>query len=456
MAEDAGRTRRLGAEQIFAPASSEPPSHHVGEWTILRSLARGGFATVFEAHRERDGRMAACKLLHASLAGCAESVARFRREADVLARLRHPNIVELLDSGVTADGRPYLCMELIAGTDLAAFADARGPLPAADVLAIVEPLCDALAVAHAQGVIHRDVKAANVMLAPATGGAGSRLGRPVLLDFGIAKLLDGLALDLTSSRQAVGTPACMSPEQIRGGAIDARTDIYGLGGLVFHLLAGRMPFSDPSITVLQYLHLHARRPRPSRFAAVPTAVDAVIERAMAIDPGARFDSPRTLLAALRAGLRDTAITPVVREEETAAILVSVADRTRGAGLDGHLLDDREAVLLLAERALAAAGWQLAMDLGASALFVSACDRAAALAAALQLAAALDARPGRDRRVDVGIRVHRAIALFVGDELQTGVLAHPETWGTPDDEPGVFASAAALIDRRPDELYRRMR
>jgi serine/threonine protein kinase len=287
-------TRRLGTVPIpESPFPSEPPRSGVAGWTVVRTIARGGFGSVFEVSHP-DGRRAALKRLNGDLLSSPDAIARFRREADVIARLRHPSIVDLIDAGVD-DGRPYLVMELVEGPDLAAMIKAQGRLETTQVLAIAAPLCDALATAHRAGIVHRDVKASNVVVAPS--------GRIVLLDFGIAKLLDGITTnDLTVSRQAVGTPACMAPEQIRGEAVDARTDVYGTGALLYHALTGELPFDHPSITMAQYLHLHARRPRASAAAPVPVTVDDVLVRAMAIDPASRFDGPTALLAALVAAL----------------------------------------------------------------------------------------------------------------------------------------------------------
>src|SRR5205823_2623701 len=149
-------------------------------------------------------------------------------------------------------------------------------------------------------------------------------------------------------------------------AVDARTDVYALGTLAFFLLAGHMPFEDASLTMTQYLHLHARRPRVSIAAPVPPRIDDVVARAMAIEPAERFSDPLSLLAALRSALRDSAPIATVEIADAAAILVTVRDA--GGNLDEALLTDLEAVLPAAERALTAAGFALVLDLGSSAVF----------------------------------------------------------------------------------------
>jgi serine/threonine-protein kinase len=434
MADD--RTRRLGdsprdVRQLDAGEA-------IDDWIVVRKLAGGGFGTVYEVRHRATDQRAALKLLHAHLVRSAEVVARFEREAQVIGRLRHPNVVELVAVGLSDDGRPYLCMELLDGEDLHAIVSRGGPLGGPAALAVLEPVCDALAAAHALGIIHRDVKASNVLVCR---GEPRRI---VLLDFGIAKLSDAFAVELTASHQALGTPACMAPEQVNGRTIDARTDVYALGTLAFFLLTGRMPFEDPSLTMTQYLHLHAKRPRVSAAAPVPPRIDDVVARAMAIEPAERFSDPLSMLAALRSALRDTAPVAAVEIADAAAILVAV--REVSGSLDEAVLTDLEAVLPAAERALAAAGFPLALDLGSSALFVRhACAAHEAVAMAIAVWDALAQRPHRDPRVRIGICVHRAPATFIGAEVRSGTLLRPASWGVPDDLEGVWATAAVAAD-----------
>jgi hypothetical protein len=429
------RTRPLGAVDGERELRRLSPGESVDDWIVVRTIGGGGFGAVYEARHRTTGQRIALKLLHAHLVASPEMVARFHREATAIDRVRHPNIVELVALGVSA-GRPYLCMELLDGEDLAAIVRRTGPMSGLQALAILEPVCSALAAAHELGVVHRDVKASNVMVCR---GAEGRRDRVVLLDFGIAKLSDALA-DLTASHQSLGTPSCMAPEQVHGRTVDARSDVYGLGTLAFYLLAGHMPFEDASLTMTQYLHLHARRPRVSVSATVPTRVDDVVARAMAIQPAERFSDPLSLLAALRSALRDSAPFIAVEVADAAAILVAV--REAGAGLDEALVTDLEAVLPAAERALAAAGFALALDLGASAVFAHHhCDADHAVATAIAVWDQLAQRRHRDPRVRIGICVHRAAAVFHGTEIRSGTLLRPASWGIPDEIDGVWATAA---------------
>lgn len=432
------RTRRLGVPDAGHPPRPLQPGEPVDDWIIVRVLAGGGFGTVYEAHHRTTDQRVALKLLHAHLVTSQEIVARFDREAAVIGQLRHPNIVELVAAGVTGDGRPYLCMELLDGEDLASLIRRTGPMSGLQALGVLEPVCAALAAAHEVGVVHRDVKASNVVVCRGTGG---RRGRIVLLDFGIAKLSGALGVDLTASHQSLGTPSCMAPEQVHGRTVDARTDVYALGTLAFFLLTGHMPFEDASLTMTQYLHLHARRPRVSVAAPVPPRIDDVVARAMAIEPAERFSDPLSLLAALRSALRDSAPIAAVEIADAAAVLIAVRDA--GGSLDEALLTDLEAVLPAAERALTAAGFTLVLDLGSSAVFAQAhCEGDRAVAAALAVWDQLAQRRNPHPRVRIGLCVHRASATFHGTELRAGALLQPASWGIPDDLEGVWATPAA--------------
>jgi len=204
---------------------------NVGDFTILARLASGGFGTVYRA-RGPGGEEVAIKILHAQLAASPATVARFERESRAAAKLAHPGIVKVLADGRLADGRPWFAMELLSGRELEQELRATGPCSMPVCVRILREVAEALAAAHAHGIIHRDLKASNVFLTPA---------RAVLLDFGVAKLLDLDNDQLTVTGTTVGTPASMAPEQARGGPVDARTDVYGLGAMLFHMLTGAKP-----------------------------------------------------------------------------------------------------------------------------------------------------------------------------------------------------------------------
>ena len=427
-------TRPLGRATSADAPRDLAAGERIADWVVVRTLASGGFGTVYEVTHAKTGERAALKLLHAHLVTSVETLARFDREIRVITTLKHPNAVRLVDAGFV-NNQPYLCMEMLDGEELGHLIDREGKLGLHRALEVLEPICDALAAAHQIGIIHRDIKASNIMLCSD--------GRVVLLDFGIARINDALALELTASNQSLGTPSCMAPEQIRGARPDSRTDVYAAGGLLFHMLTGRMPFQDPSATMTQYLHLHARRPRASLVASgIPEQIDDVVSRAMAIEPAERFVDTRTFLSAALAASRETKINRAVGTVDTVALLVAVADRTGGTAFDAALFEDLEGVLPAAERFLAERGFVLAVDLGASAIFVAACSKVPnPTLLALETFERLESRPHRDARVQVGLCVHRDGAPFVGTEVQPCALVRPVTWPAPDPLDGVWVTGA---------------
>src|SRR5262249_7513286 len=270
--------------------SLEVPGYHLD-----RLIGEGGFGQVWGGHQIADGQLVAIKVLHLELVRSVDALTRFQRELDAIERLHHANVVRGLGHGTLADGRPYLVLEYVEGPSLREVLHERGALPPAEMLTIIEPLCDALAVAHASGLVHRDVKASNVILAR----RGEAL-RPVLLDFGLVKLTDEVGPGLTSSRSMLGTPAAMAPEQMRGQPVDPRTDIYALGLLAYHVLTGQPAFGGAPGVVQSYLQVHGPRPRPSAKVDIDPAIDEPVARALAPEPAARFADARSFGQALRA------------------------------------------------------------------------------------------------------------------------------------------------------------
>jgi serine/threonine protein kinase len=261
-------------------------------FSLDRLIGEGGFGQVW--HGYRDGEPIAIKVLHLELVRSVDAMTRFQRELDAIERLRHPNVVRGLGHGTLGDGRPYLVLEYVEGPSLRALLHERGALPPAEMLTILEPLCAALHTAHAAGLIHRDVKASNVILARGADGV-----RPVLLDFGLVKLTDQAGPGLTSSRSMLGTPAAMAPEQMRGQTVDPRTDIYALGLLAYHMLTGHPAFGGAPGVVQSYLQVHGPRPRPSSKVDIDPAIDEPIARALAPAPEDRFNDARSFAEALR-------------------------------------------------------------------------------------------------------------------------------------------------------------
>lgn len=276
----------------------------ISDVAIEAVVGEGGFGVVYRG-RDASGRGVAIKVLHRELAAAPEAVARFEREIETVQWVRHPNVVDVLGVGRLEDGRPYLVMELLEGADLAATLEEDGRFDVSEAVPVLRDVCAALTAAHERGVIHRDIKASNVFIERGSG-------RVVLLDFGIAKIL-APGHTITATQQAIGTPAAMAPEQYAGRAVDARTDVYGVGALAYHLLTGQPPFAEESTTLLRYLHCHAERPRASQRAPVSGRVDHVITRAMHTDPRRRFPSTAELFSALERAVStiDDCVAPLV-------------------------------------------------------------------------------------------------------------------------------------------------
>src|SRR4051812_5165456 len=309
--------------------TAAPPE--IAGYKIERLIGEGGFGQVWRATRDGDGALVAIKILHLELIRSHDAIVRFERELEATERLNHRHVVRALDHGTLSDGRPYLVLEYIEGPSLRDVIHERGALPPTEVLEILEPLCDALQLAHDAGLVHRDVKASNVIIARKDGAL-----RPVLLDFGLVKLIDQVGPGLTSSRSMLGTPAAMAPEQMRGQPVDARTDVYAVGLLTYHALTGQPAFGGAPGVVQSYLAVHGPRPRPSTKVDIDPAIDEPIARALAPEPAARFPTAHAFAEALRAvilgGVGDELDVAVLYVEGEAADVTLAIEAVRAAGL----------------------------------------------------------------------------------------------------------------------------
>src|SRR2546427_2007069 len=262
-------------------------------YAIERELGRGGMATVYLAKDLRHDRPVAFKVLHPDLAATL-GPERFQREIRMAARLQHPHILTVLDSGEAA-GRLWFTMPFIQGESLRDRLNREKQLPVEDALRIAREAADALDYAHQHGIVHRDIKPENILLA----------GRHALVaDFGIARALDATGTQkLTETGMAVGTPAYMSPEQAAGEReLDGRTDIYSLGIVLYEMLAGEPPFSGATVQALIARRLtETARPLRTIRETIPESVDLAVARALAKAPADRFSTAGGPAKALEAG-----------------------------------------------------------------------------------------------------------------------------------------------------------
>ncbi|AUX43005.1 uncharacterized protein SOCE26_044450 [Sorangium cellulosum] len=258
-----------------------------GAYVVTRLLGEGGMGRVYETQHTRiPGKRFALKTLHAELAQHPTVLARFQREAEAVASVRSPHIVEIFDVNRLSDGRPCLITEYLEGQGLGELLAATpgGRLPVGAAVRIARQVCEGLAAAHALGIVHRDIKPENIFL---TGDPACPTVK--ILDFGISKTAEPSAL--TRTGMVLGTPAYMPPEQARGEQTDLRTDIYAVGAVLYHALTGQRPFDrkDPTSLLLAVM---TEEPRPPRALApdIPAGLELVLQRAMAKDPSGRQTS----------------------------------------------------------------------------------------------------------------------------------------------------------------------
>ena len=267
---------------------SIPPGSSLGRYQILEQIGQGGMATVFRAHDPELNRTVAIKVLPSYKSEDTTFVRRFRTEAQAIARLNHPNIVQVYDFGQDK-GFSYIVMEHVTGGTLSDLLTEKVPLE--EAVALIGPVAEALEYAHRQGIVHRDIKPSNVLI--------DDEGKPKLSDFGLARLMEGGA-NLTGGDAVLGTPEYMAPEQALGRKADQRSDLYALGVLIYQMLLGQTPFHADTPPETLMAHVHQPVPLPS---AVDPDVDPRIEanliKALAKDPDDRHESPTALIEALR-------------------------------------------------------------------------------------------------------------------------------------------------------------
>ena len=274
--------------RVATDGSDERLGQVLGSYRVIELLGKGGMGFVYRAEHTKLGREVAIKLLRSDYARRRDAVARFIQEARTVNRIRHRNIVDIPDIVELDDGTTFIVMEMLRGNSLGKWARSGVDLPRA--LAVLVQICDALASAHAVDVVHRDLKPDNIIVVPTADGA--ELVK--LLDFGVAKLLNRDDEDIgfqTAAGSVIGTPAYMSPEQAGGMAVDARSDIYSLGAIMYELFTGQPMFRGRSFGEYVRKHL-TERPVPPREtqagAMIDPRLDALIMKALEKDPDQRF------------------------------------------------------------------------------------------------------------------------------------------------------------------------
>ncbi len=440
---------KLGVCALPSNSASDPGTRdlelgtRIGPYILRDRLGAGGMGTVYKVEDSVSGEIRALKLLKANYAGNTTARMRFEREAHTGLLIRHPNIVRVFDMDYVGDC-PYMAMELLKGLDLRHYLSQNGRLKGEHFTKIFDQLCAALTAAHVAGVVHRDIKPSNVFLPEDP----ERL--VVLLDFGIAKVLGPGALDLTATREQIGSFRAMAPEQITGGVIGPETDIYALGALVCEMLTGQPAFPKLPASVIQYMKLNGQAPRPSERANVPAAVDDVVARAMSTDPKNRYATVSEFrLALLKAlGVSEQATVSSNREfDDFIAIHVEiVVDPEELDDPDDELLDDMESVLPMVDSVLEKQCFRVVLETGNAALFVrsrTSSDSDETMDALVKsLLAEIENRESSDERVKVGVSLHVAPATLYEDDTVQGPIMELHEW-LPEARPsGLFATPEA--------------
>jgi serine/threonine-protein kinase len=278
-------------------------------WRVEGLIGRGGMGAVFLAHHVDDPRKRAAVKVLATIAGeqradRMDRIARFQREAEAMRRLTHPNIVQLYDFSRERDGSLYLAMEYLQGQSLSKLLKERRCLPGDEAVSLILPVLSAVEAAHKVGVIHRDLKPDNIVLATVSDGKRD-VQRIKVVDFGVARLKDD---SLTDSGQALGTPVYMAPEQAQGSSVDERVDVYGAGAVLYELLTGHPPFTPPdapnaNLAVLARIMTTDPTPIRERCPDLSTALESVVQGAMCRDREKRYHTVEEFAAALQEALK---------------------------------------------------------------------------------------------------------------------------------------------------------
>jgi serine/threonine-protein kinase len=294
-----------------------------GRYEVGAPIGQGGMAEVFRGRDTRLGRDVAVKILRPELAGDPTFLARFRREAQASASLNHPNIVSVYDTG-EEDGTPFNVMEFVEGRTLRDVLRTQGRMLPQRAMEIVADVCAALEHAHEQGIVHRDIKPGNVML--------NQQGTVKVMDFGIARAISGSSVTMTQTAAVIGTAQYLSPEQARGEHVDARSDVYSTGCLLYELLTHQPPFTGDSPVAVAYQHVLEDPTLPSTLNPdVEPAAESVVMKAMAKNPGNRYQTAAEMrddLLRAAAG-RPVRATPILSAQDTTLLTPAASTAVLG-------------------------------------------------------------------------------------------------------------------------------
>lgn len=396
----------------------QAPSSSVGRYQPRGPLGAGGFATVYRAYDPVLDREVALKILHPHLATDPEIRERFVREGQALARVHHPNIVQIHDAG-NAEDTTYLAMQLVEGRSLDVIVRERGPLPLHDGIAMAEQIAAALAAVHARGLTHRDVKPVNILIEHITW-------RAVLLDFGVARPVDSRG---AATGWLVGTPGFMAPEQLDPDSpATPRTDVYQLAATLYALLAGRPPFTGRTADVLNAIlsqpPLDLGKLRPD----LPAAAVAAIADAMSKNPKRRPSGPVAFVAALRAAAEQTHAALTTSEEIPLKALATGRSDLTQPTVNVAVMDLTETRRMIMPPAAEPAG---VVRRGRRKLF--------AVSAGLVLLAAAAAVGGLRLRAGDDVDQARAVTVTPTVEFTATPAAEPSATATPASTPPLMSS-----------------
>jgi serine/threonine protein kinase/tetratricopeptide (TPR) repeat protein len=292
-----------------------PPGIEIGKrYRVLRVLGRGGMGTVYQVEDRQLHRQVALKLIRSEIAESDAVIERFKREIHLSSQITHRNVLRVYDLG-EADGVPYLTMQYIEGDDLGSLLKKQKRLPVDRIVAIFRQVCEGLGAAHEQGVVHRDLKPQNIML--------DARGTVYLTDFGLARTLEQTGVTQTGA--IIGTPNYMSPEQVKGEPAGPRSDIYALGVILYEMATGAVPFGGKSAYEVMIARIQ-RPPRPAREAnpELPVYLEKILERCLAVDPQARYQTVQEILNDLDSGTFRTSVRFEIQKRRKTALVAGTA------------------------------------------------------------------------------------------------------------------------------------